>query len=51
MEAASAGDALDGEPQDVKDRVLADLKLLFAEHEGPGGVRMPAMAWLVSARA
>ena len=51
MDAAFAGDALAGEPQDLKDRVLADLVSLFAKYDGPDGVRTPAMAWLVSARS
>jgi SAM-dependent methyltransferase len=51
MDAAFVGDALSGEPQALKDRVLADLVVLFAKYDGPEGVRTPAMAWLVSARA
>jgi SAM-dependent methyltransferase len=49
VDAASVGDALAGEPQELKDRVLADLVDLFAKYDGPEGVRTPAMAWLVSA--
>jgi SAM-dependent methyltransferase len=50
MDAAFVGDALSGESQELKDRVLADLVTLFAKYDGPRGVRTPAMAWLVSAR-
>jgi len=50
MDAAFVGDALAGEPQDLKDRVLSGLVRMFAQFETPEGVRMAAMAWLVSAR-
>jgi ubiquinone/menaquinone biosynthesis C-methylase UbiE len=51
MDAAFVGDALAAEAQELKDRVQADLTALFEKYDGPQGVRMPAMAWLVSARA
>ena len=51
VDAASIGEALTGEPQELRDRVIADLARLFAKYEGPDGVRVTAMAWLVAARA
>jgi len=51
MDAASVGDALTGEPQSLRDRVLTDLVVMFEKYDGPGGVRTPALAWIVSARA
>lgn len=51
MDAASAGDALADQPQQLKDRVRVDLEQMLTRFDGPEGVRTPAMAWIVSARA
>lgn len=37
--------------EEAKQKVRADLEAMFAEHHGSEGVSMPAMTWLVTARA
>jgi SAM-dependent methyltransferase len=50
-EALPFGEALAELSPDLRARAQADIEAMFARHHGPGGVRIPAMAWLVSAKA
>jgi SAM-dependent methyltransferase len=45
------GEALAELAPDLRRRAEEDIEALFARFEAPGGVEVPAMAWLVSARA
>lgn len=49
LHAMSFGDALKEADPSTLAAAERDLRTLFAAHEGPHGVRMPATAWLVSA--
>jgi SAM-dependent methyltransferase len=49
--AMSFGEALKDKPASVQEQVRGELVALFAAHHRDGAVRMPAGAWLISARA
>lgn len=51
LTAMSFGDALKDKPAPARAEVRAELIALFAAHHRDGAVRMPAGAWLISARA
>lgn len=51
LEAMPIGDALAEAPAGVREAVRADVTEMFARYYAPGGVRMPAAAWIVTARA
>lgn len=51
LEALSFGDLLAEAGPATQAAVSAELIALFAQHDGPDGVAMPARAWFVSARA
>jgi SAM-dependent methyltransferase len=50
LNAMSFGEALKDKPGSVRDQVRSELVTLFAAHYRDGAVRMPAGAWLISAR-
>ncbi len=50
LNAMSFKDVLEGQPAGVLDQVRGELVALFAAHYRDGAVRMPASAWLISAR-
>jgi SAM-dependent methyltransferase len=51
LHAMSFIDALKDKPTTVQDEVRRELVALFAAHHRDGAVRMPAGAWLITARA
>jgi len=50
LNAMSFGEALKDKPASVYDEVRGELLALFSAHHRDGAVRMPAGAWLISAR-
>jgi SAM-dependent methyltransferase len=50
MNALFVGEALAEQPQQIKDRALNELATLMADFQSADGIRMPATAWLVSAK-
>ncbi|MGH6741081.1 MAG: class I SAM-dependent methyltransferase, partial [Bradyrhizobium sp.] len=51
LTAMSFNDALKEKPASARNQVREELTALFAAHHRDGAVRMPAGAWLISARA
>lgn len=51
MNAVFVGEALAEQPQQIKDQALTELAELMSKYQAEDGIRMPAMAWLVSAKA
>ncbi|MCC7463688.1 MAG: class I SAM-dependent methyltransferase [Gammaproteobacteria bacterium] len=51
LESLGMADALRDRPAAVHQQALADLEAAYRPYHGPEGVRVPAAAWLVSARA
>jgi hypothetical protein len=45
------GDLLKEQPESIQQRALEDLRAILKKYETPEGVKLKAMAWLVSATA
>lgn len=50
MEAFFVGEALQGQPDEIRAAVMADVKALYREHQTSRGIELDAMAWLVTAQ-
>ena len=51
VQALPIGDLLKEQPEAIQQHALEDLRAILKKYETPAGVRLNAMAWLVSATA
>jgi hypothetical protein len=51
LESLGMAEALRDRPEEARHQALADLEMAYRPYHGPDGVRVPAAAWLVRARA